>query len=280
MIEHFLELGGKVAGRIRNVNRGGVRVLIPPPGGRAPVVTFEDVTFECGAGMSSAFYEWLGSGVDRRPVRKDVSVFGLDDFGVEKLRLELQNALISGVALPPLAAASRDDASLTVKVRAEATKSSPSGVKPKTPPIAVGKRWSVADYRLSISGVDTSRVFSIEGMSVGIKMAELSAGSKRDYQIEPVSTQYPNLVVTVSEKDGEGFFSWHKEMLTKGGISEKFASLEYLAPGGKATYFRVELREVGVVQIAGPMGSGIRSVKVEMYCEDMSFKAQPAACVG
>jgi hypothetical protein len=65
------------------------------------------------------------------------------------------------------------------------------------------------------------------------------------------------------------------ENSAKGGsIWEKDGSLEYLGPGGGRPYFQLDLRRLGVTRLSRTSRG---AVKIEMYCEKISFFAQAAA---
>jgi hypothetical protein len=282
----YLELDGKLAGKIEHV---GSNANVSRIKGAFDVVTktvIDDLTFNCGAGLSAAFYEWLSSGVDGRPVRKAVSVYGVDMGGPENPPLEFQNAMVTRVDFPPLSAASRDSAFLSVRVRAEGAQSVPPGAKPVprnatwTKPRAILKRWCAADYRLSIPGINTKWITSIRGMSAGLRMAELPVDSTGGYQIEPTGRNTPNLEITMSENGNEDFMAWYKRMVIDGMLDEKSATLEYQSPGGKFTYFRLELSELGLYKMEPVTDGPIRQMRMKMYCTGITFKAEPAACVG
>jgi len=307
MISHYLlELDGKPAGTIFEVKSGGF-ALKPWPGGQAPVITNEHFTFQCGVGMSSAFYHWLGSGVKCRPVPKAVSVVGLNREKLEEWRVEYHNALISGFAFPPLSDDWGGEAYLTVKVRAPAAKSTSTGYK-RRKHHRVGERpllgISGRKFGFSITGLKGLTPCRIDGMSLGINKAELSFGSEGNYQIAPLSRGYPPLVVTEVETltgihshaavfssvggpkevracSGDLVRWWYDPaFLISGEEGPKTATLEYRGHH-KEPFFRVEfcnLQRMG--WMATTNWHNRKAHEASMLCDDMRFKAEPAACIG
>ena len=76
-------------------------------------VKYEDITINCGTGMSKNFYDWIQATLDRKYQRKDGAIVAADYNYKEYSRLDFYNALISEVGFPALDASSKDAASPT-----------------------------------------------------------------------------------------------------------------------------------------------------------------------
>src|SRR5262245_16828365 len=60
-------------------------------------VKYEDITINCGTGMSKSFYEWIKTSLDLKYPRKDGAIVAADYDYKEFSRLEFTNALITEV---------------------------------------------------------------------------------------------------------------------------------------------------------------------------------------
>jgi len=182
--------------------------------------------------------------------------------------------------LPALDARSRELVFLTLKLSPETTlRGKPTG-KPSIPPVSNRKRWLAANFRLGFD-VDTSlsnacrRVSKIDAISVKQVFNGHELGESRD-PIKRAHLEISNLVITLPEAFAEPFYAWHQSFVIDGVNSdkdEKSVTLEYLAQDLKETLFTLKLLNVGIISVTPvPAGSyQLSQVKVEMYCEQLSF---------
>jgi phage tail-like protein len=87
-------------------------------------IKYEDITVNCGTGMSKAFYEWIQDTFDGtgKNLRRSGAVVATDYQARERLRLDFTRALLAEVGLPALDASSKDAGKLTVKFTPEFTR--------------------------------------------------------------------------------------------------------------------------------------------------------------
>ena len=240
-------------------------------------VKYEDITLHCGTGMSRAFYEWIKGAFENREVRKNGAIVGADYNYKEQTRLEFNNALISEVALPALDASSKDAAKMTIKISPEITRSiAKAGTQMRGPEEKVQKKWLPANFRLTMTNLDCSKVNKIDPIVLKRKAAGSAGGQMRNYEQEPANLQVPNLVITVPESHSAAFYKWHEDFVIKGNTKdgEKSGALEYFSPNMEAL-FTLDLRNIGIFKISPDKSTSekeaVKHLRVEMYCEEIRF---------
>lgn len=245
-------------------------------------VKYEDISIQCGTGMSRNFYEWLNASFKHDYQRKDGAIIAADYNYKEHSRLTFYRGLITEVGFPALDAASKDACKVSVKISPEMTEqkftqgggSALSGVTD-----VKQKKWMPSNFRLSIDGLldGCSRVNKIEALTFKQKVVENPVGEQRSYEKEPASLEIPNLVITFPESHAQEFYAWHKSFIidgNNGDNAEKNGSLVYLTPDLKETLFTINFSHLGIFKLTSEKvesgSENIRRVKAEMYCEEMS----------
>lgn len=241
---------------------------------------YQDMVVSVGSNISSALKEWiqLMLGNEQEPLGGVIT--STDYRGNALSSLAFKYALISEVGLPALDARSRESVFLTLKLVPETTiRGKPTG-KPPIPPVSNRKRWLAANFRLGFDG-DASlsnacrRVSKIDAISVKQVFNGQDLGESRE-PIKRAHLEISNLVITLPEAFAEPFYAWHQSFVIDGVNSdkdEKSVTLEYLAQDLKETLFTLKLLNVGIISVTPvPAGSDqLSQVKVEMYCEQLSF---------
>lgn len=252
-------------------------------------VKYEEISFKCGTGMSKDFYDWIDTAIkftNNTNGRKDGAIVHFDYDYNELSRLTFFQGLVTEFGMPALDASSKDPAQMSIKFKPEWTRKTFSGggkksstnVKPD-----VQKKWLPSNFRLRFtndSSFDTvlAKVNKIEALTVKQKVVENAIGELRDYQQEPASIEFPNLVITFAESHADPFYRWHEQFVIKGvngDDQEKTALLEYLTPDLSTVLFTLTLEHCGVFKLSpDKVEAGvesIRRVKAEMYCEEIKF---------
>lgn len=279
---HFLlELDGAPAGSLRNVQGGGAiaDVVSEKPGADHIVhkhvggVRFEDIVLTCDAGLSKAFYEWLGQTTGSRTVRRSGAVVVAE--GAKTVsRLEFTNGLVSRIELPPLDTGAKDPFVLTVKITPETTRHAGGGGSAGSSS-AAGKSWLTSAFRVSIDGLEEAckYVSRVEPIAMDWKMTSVrpSAGYRND--AEPTGqVELGNLVVTLPESKAKGFYDWFDDFVLKGNggqSNERSGTLE-------SGIFTLDFGHLGIAAITRPSeepGNMTRRTRVEMYCESIRLRA-------
>ena len=258
-------------------------------------VTFDEITWSIGGGMSSSMREWLsyilqgGAINDFFPpmTRVTGAGFGLDVRNRPVRYLAFSQALVSQITLPAMDARQKGEAEIRVKMVPESTERAVQPPFPALPaelPAANKKqsRWLKSNFRFGFVG-DTQemntaceRIVSIDAFTIRQVLVEADLGDVRIPQLTPTSLEVPNLVLTIPEIHAEPFYAWLDEFVVKGSsTSEKTADLEYLSPNLKSTLMNVRFDGLGIVSIKPEsVETGARAsslVRVEMYCERVSL---------
>jgi hypothetical protein len=87
--------------------------------------------------------------------------------------------------------------------------------------------------------------------------------------------ELPNLVFYLPEAFAKPFFDWHEDFVIKGNNGddrERAGSLELLEPSLKQSLLTIGFAHLGILSVDPVSGDGgLRMVRVEMYCEDMTL---------
>jgi hypothetical protein len=242
-------------------------------------VRYEDLTLTVGPNMAPALYDWIAATLDHQHERKDGSVSFQDYTGAEKERLTWQKGLVTEIGFPEVDAASKDSGHMTVKFATEVTRTAKGSGKIE--PVAVGqkqKKWMVNNFRLSIDGVDCTRVQKVGALTVVQTVAADPIGAGRDVNKQPSTLHIPDLVVTLAEAHADDFIAWHEDFVVKGNNGagdEKAGTLEFLSTNSQDVLFTLALRGLGIFRLTRLQSadgtSGIASVEVQIYCEELKF---------
>jgi phage tail-like protein len=248
-------------------------------------VKYEEISVQCGTGMSKAFYQWMKDSFDHKYSRKNGAIIAADYNYKEHSRLTFTNALITEIGFPALDAASKDAAKMTIKFKPEITRQTQRAGGPSIAgqfenKQSVQKKWLPANFKIRIDGLDKgcSRVNKIEAIVVKQKVVDHAVGELRDYEVEATQVEVPNLVLTMPESHADEFYAWHEDFVIRGNNGddkEKGGTLEYLTPSLKEVLFTLTFQHLGIFKFMPEKVEGgseqLRRVKAEMYCEDMKF---------
>ncbi|MEA2684342.1 MAG: hypothetical protein QOK05_2670 [Chloroflexota bacterium] len=244
---------------------------------------YEEFELEFGPGMDKTFYDWIATTLDGKDQRKDGGLVGTDFNGKTTGGVDFFHALITEVGFPAADASAKDAARLTLKIAPEFTRFSAS---PKAPSLSVGKAktFMVSNFRLTIDGLDTTRVNKVEAITITRPGVQTAVGEARDFQRQSLPFEYPNLVVTFAESSSQSWLQWHESFVIKGdngSDKEKEGKLEFLSQDLKEVLFTLQFSNLGIFKLGGAaVNSGseaIRRLKAEMYSEKMSFKYGPGS---
>jgi len=147
----------------------------------------------------------------------------------------------------------------------------------------VQKKWLPANFKLDIPGLDCTHANKIAELVAKQKVVEHAVGDMRDYEKEPASLEFGNLVVTMAESRADSWYQWFDEFVVRGNCGqdkEKSGSLAYLTPDLKTELFKVTFSNLGIFRLteehAEAGAEGIRRVKAELYVEKMQLDAKGA----
>jgi len=274
-----LELEGAMAGFLQSMEGGDATADVVEEEGDESCstrkhlanVNYQDIEISCGIGMSADFYEWIQSVLNCEFSPRSGAILTADFAFKEIARRSFTSALITEITVPKLDAASKDPALMTVTLSPESTRRQ-KGSGNKLTPCAMGKaqkKWLASNFRLTIDGLDCTKVSKVDAITIKQKVTER----------EPGKLEIPNLAITLAESSAQSFYDWHEDFVingNNGSESEKNGMLEYLTPNLGQALFTINFQHLGIFRLApekAEAGSDqIRRVEAEMYCEQMTFK--------
>lgn len=243
---------------------------------------YEDFELQFSTGMSKGFYDWIKSTIEGKFQRMDGSLVGVGLNGNVVGSVDFSRALITEVGFPAFDASSKDSARMSLKFAPESTTASSNGTLLASK-ASVQKRWLASNFRLTIAGLDATKVNKIEAITIKQNMVGNAVGELRDFQKQPAGLDFPNLVVTFAESSSQSWVQWHENFVIKGNNSqdyEKAGTLEFLSADLKEALFTLTFSNLGIFRLgadATTAGSeAIRRLTAEMYCESISFKYGPS----
>lgn len=279
-----LDIGGTAAGWIQDVEGGhatadvvnekqGTDYIVHKHIGN---VKYEDITMQVGFSMSKAVYDWIAASWSMNYQRKDGAIHAADfDYKARATR-QFYQGLITETTIPACDGSSKDPAYLAIRFAPEYTRVVKASGKVDAP-AQKQKQWLPSNFRLQIDGLDCTHVSKIEALTVKQKVVENPVGDERDYNKEPASIEFPNLVVTTQQSHAQSWYDWHEDFVIKGNCTddrEKTGSLTFLTQDLKNELARIDFFGLGIFKTSddaldtdGTPGM----VTFSMYCERMVF---------
>ena len=245
---------------------------------------FGDITIECGNGMSAAFYAWLKDSLGGNlSQRKNGAIVALDFQSNMIRQLNFSNAQITRITFPRLDAGSKEAGKLTVTLTPSATYLVKTGGTYGTPPASKGgQQWLASNFRLTIPGLDASKVSTIEAIDISIPLTAPPQQECNSCTPVPAKINFPNLELVTGEASSADWFRWHETFVLEGQHDdgqEKRGTLDLLTPTMKGTIFSVAFTGLGIVSVANePASAGSESipkVRATMYAEQITLVATP-----
>ncbi|MBS1903341.1 MAG: hypothetical protein JSS75_06540 [Bacteroidetes bacterium] len=180
-------------------------------------VKYEDISARLSV-QGSPIYEWIQASFSKSHQRKDGAIVAADFNTKARSTREFTNALITEVGFPALDAGSKDPAYLSVLFSPEIVRSSQAGTEVAHPGdhSSAAKKWSPANFKLDISGLDeaSKRVNKIESFTLKQKITQVTGGNT------VIVPEIPHLIISVPPSDRESFTAWLTSGLSKDGTLE------------------------------------------------------------
>jgi hypothetical protein len=271
----FILDGSKTVGYLKSFSGGAVSAdviheAIGPDGFAKKHIgppRYQEFTVQVDMSMTNDLYDWINASWQLRRQRKSGAVVAHDFNYQARSRREFFSALITEVGFPACDAVSKDPSYLTVKFAPEYTRYAKASGKIAATVSKTQKVWLPSNFRLTIDGLDCSRVTKIDGFSV----------TQRNNGIEASGLEFPNLTVWLPEALAETWLAWHENFVVNGANSddqEKSGTLEFLAPDLKETLLTISFGNVGIFNLnvsGAASGDQAATVSAEIYCERMEL---------
>ena len=279
----MLELGGSVVGFLRTVEGGEpVGQVVNEPVDTTGVikkhigsVIYQPIVMTLGTGMDSVVYQWMADALGHKPSTKSGAIIFGDYNYKQKLRLEFDNALLTGIGFPALDVQSKDAAFFTLTLQPQVTRVNTASIGTSIQGFSTKsqKRWLASNFRLKISALETAcaKVNAVDALTV----TQAASGGDRT---GPGVLKVPDLAFTVAENAAQDILNWAGDFLIQGKndqTSERLGTLEFLDTSFKTVLFTLKFSNLGVIRAhrlrTEEQAGVIARIRVELYCEQMSF---------
>jgi phage tail-like protein len=279
-------LDGVKTGFLKSVEGGGpVAEVISEPQGSSPYfkkhigpVGYEPFALRFALSIANDVYDWINASWTGNYQRKNGAIVTTDQELTAVSQREFFNALLTETTIPALDGSSKEPGYLTITFAPEYTKTSKASGKVAAPTNNKQKLWLPSNFRVTIDGLDCTKVRSVESFTVKQSVVTDDIGDARDYQKEPGKLEFPNLAITLMESSAESWFDWFESFVIKGNSEdkkEKNGSIAFLAADLKQELLRVDLFNLGIFKIAVDKSDAnadrVATVTAHLYCERMEL---------
>lgn len=212
--------GGTFKADLLEEKVGGHGAVIKYPGRPK----FDDVTIQVGMAMAPRFWRWLKKSFSYEAERVDGSLVALDYDNHERWRRRFSNALIKEVTFPTLDGAAKEPAYLTVKFAVESLKEEAAGGNQYPSEQQFKDEWErqrmwlPSMFTFSVDGIskDPAETCKIDGFTIKQEIIENPIGRFLENQKEPGRVDFPNLSVTILQRDAGPWMKWWDALVREG----------------------------------------------------------------
>jgi hypothetical protein len=268
--------GGDIEGEVETFDRGPQQTALK----HISTVRFQPFTIEVGLSMGTPLSDWIATSLDLAHTRKDGFVVATSVDGKAQSYCHFKNTLIEEITIPTLNAASKEQASLKVRLQPEEiTYGKGDGVVFATGIDRRQKPWLSGNFRLRLGDLPCQRVSQIDGFTIRQRIVESNIGQLRSGPTkEPINVEYPNIRVTFAGADVDPWQEFFSTFVVAGQNdtdNELHGTLEFLDPTLQQVLGSVEFSQVGIFSLK-PAGStanaeGSPLYVAELYVEKMTL---------
>jgi phage tail-like protein len=300
-----LDDGGPV-GTIQTIEGGNLKSAgtVEEKIGRSAITTkyparpqYEDVTIQVGMVMAPRFWKWVRTSFGYNAKRQNGSIVALDYDNQQRWRRTFYGALISEVTFPALDGAAKEPAYLTVKFAVErmdvqdggggkyqpSESIAPQKGKPPVPEWEKQRTWLPSNFTFKVDKVDGGKntpTAKIESFTVKQNIIVCPTGPELIPTKEPGRVEFPNLAVTIMERDQKPWLDWYQKFVRDGEHdpgNESPGQIEYLERDTNTRLLTLSFYNLGILAV-NPVKhdskqAQIQKTKIDMYCEKIDLKA-------
>lgn len=240
---------------------------------------FEDLVVRTNLSMEKQFYDWIAATWSGKYIRKDVVILATNQALQIQREGQFFNAQISETTIPTLDSSSQDPCNMTIKFRPEYSRmQKSSGRLASQVNPARESLWRSSNFRLDIEGLDCRRVIRVDTFTVKQPLEPAAPGEYREPVQEPGKIDFPNLKITLLERDAQTWIDWHEDFVIKGNNAEtmeKNGSLTFLSTNNRTELAHINFFNLGIFRLLPRASQGQpdqpRNLIAELYCERMEF---------
>jgi len=244
---------------------------------------YEDFTMQLGFAMSKPIYEWIKASWSANYQRKKGSIIACNHKLESVSEREFFEALITETTIPAMDGSSKEPAYMTLKFSPEYIRFKKGDAKKASGEYGSTKGeqklWLPCNFRLEIPGLDCSRVSKVDSFTIKQSSIEDHVGDSRESSREPGKLEFPNLKVTLSERQIETWQAWHEDFVINGNNGQEFekgGALVFLSSNRKDELGRINFKQMGIFKLSPDKSEAnadqIKRVTAELYVEEMAFE--------
>jgi phage tail-like protein len=291
-----LELDGQYVGTLQSIEGGTLKSagVVEEKIGKESLVTrypgrpqYDDITIQVGMTMAPRFWEWLSKSFNYEAEKKDGAIVALDYDNHERWRRDFYGALIAEVGFPALDGAAKEPAYLTVKIAVEkidVKKSSGKHAGEQDPKNEWEKQrlWLPSNFSFKVDKFGAGKKLpnaKVEAFTVKQNVITVPVGKELIAKKEPGRVEFPQLSVTVMERDADQWLKWYQEFVRDGEHTpgnESNGHIEYLKRDTNAQLLVLDIYSMGILEVSpvkhDSKQAQIQKLKISLYCERMELK--------
>jgi hypothetical protein len=305
---YVLSLDGTMVGLLRSMEGGTIKAeVVTEPAAANQFAKkhigqpkYGEFAVQLGFDLLPPVYDWISNTWSKTQPLKNGAVV-LTDYQFQTVRThEFTHALITETTIPACDGSSKEPGYLTIKFAPEITRvKKGDGDQIQNPVSKKQKIFIPSNFRLSIQGLEDAcnKVSKVDAFTIKQTPAPDAPGNDREK--EPGKLEFPNLKITLPEADSGPFADWFNSFVLLGNATddqERNGTLELLAPNLKDVLATIKFTHLGIFALnpTAPLPDPcdcdccrtaavkkapdkIRTVTVELYCEQMEFKLGPQA---
>jgi phage tail-like protein len=247
---------------------------------------FDDITVSVGAAMSPTFWQWVSSSIAGKPQRRNGAIVGYDYDFCERTRRSFFNALISEIGFPALDAASKNAATLSIKLTPEWIKWEKGdghqlGGGQAQDQMSKQKRWLTSNFRFQLDrfkGGDSLRNCKIEAFTVKQNVIDNPVGSEKYARKAVGRLELPQIAVTFPESQVDDWMQWYDKAVREGNRKEQYTTgaIVYYASDSRTELMRIELDGISLLSVEldkyEAQKEGIATAKATLNIERLTLK--------
>ena len=256
---------------------------------------FEDVTIQVGMAMAPRFWKWIAKSFNYDAKRCNGALVALDYDNKERWRRTFRGALIKEVTFPTLDGAAKEPAYMQVKFAVEYLKEERGSRAAYQYPAEQEARgewdkqrlWlpSMFTFRVDNFSPDATETVKIDSFTVKQEVIDCPVGGELEITKEPGRIDFPNLSVTIMQRDADPWMEWWDDFVRNGNhqqTKQKNGHISFLGreagPRGIITappLVTVDIYDIGILGL-GPVKhdskqAALQKVKLDLYCERMDI---------
>jgi phage tail-like protein len=253
---------------------------------------FEDVTIQVGMAMAPRFWTWIKKSFNYEAERRNGALVALDFDNNERWRRSFTDALIREVTFPTLDGAATEPAYMQVKFAVEDIKQEENRVKYPAEQESQQewnkqRLWLPSMFTFKVDGLSGDKVETVKIDSFTIKqeVIDCPVGGILQVAKEPGRVDFPNLSVTILQRDADKWLKWWDDFVRAGNhqqSKQKNGHISFLSreAGNRGILtgqplVTLDIYNMGILGVSpvkhDSKKADLQKVKLDLYCERMDL---------